>query len=103
MSNLENILSSCRSCMLFGLSKFFFSQGHYLKNCDFYFPHFYWFVTPCVLAFCGFVGEFGSITSNFLFQLIYGGFLCRRGQPTIEFIFAATEEAIFVHVIISAK
>lgn len=31
------------------------------------------------------------------------GFLCRRGQPTVEFIFAATEEAIFVHVIISAK
>lgn len=29
--------------------------------------------------------------------------LFRRGQPTIEFIFAATEEAIFVHVIISAK
>ena len=55
------------------------------------------------LAFCGFVGEKGSITSNFLFQLIYGCILCRRGQPTIEFIFAATEEAIFVHVIISAK
>lgn len=29
--------------------------------------------------------------------------LFRRGQPTVEFIFAATEEAIFVHVIISAK
>ncbi|CAN1215765.1 Mediator of RNA polymerase II transcription subunit 13 [Linum perenne] len=29
--------------------------------------------------------------------------LYRRGQPTIEFVFAATEEAIFVHVIISAK
>ncbi|PKI35350.1 hypothetical protein CRG98_044264 [Punica granatum] len=27
----------------------------------------------------------------------------RRGQPTVEFVFAATEEAIFVHVIISAK
>ncbi|KAJ4977034.1 hypothetical protein NE237_002140 [Protea cynaroides] len=27
----------------------------------------------------------------------------RRVQPTVEFIFAATEEAIFVHVIISAK
>ncbi|KAB1228035.1 Mediator of RNA polymerase II transcription subunit 13 [Morella rubra] len=27
----------------------------------------------------------------------------RRGQPTVEFIFAATEEAVFVHVIISAK
>ncbi|EEC79315.1 hypothetical protein OsI_20152 [Oryza sativa Indica Group] len=27
----------------------------------------------------------------------------RRAQPTIEFVFAATEEAIFVHVIISAR
>ncbi|PIA29244.1 hypothetical protein AQUCO_06100036v1 [Aquilegia coerulea] len=27
----------------------------------------------------------------------------RRVQPTVEFIFAATEEALFVHVIISAK
>ncbi|XP_051146534.1 mediator of RNA polymerase II transcription subunit 13 isoform X2 [Andrographis paniculata] len=29
--------------------------------------------------------------------------LFRRGQPVAEFVFAATEEAIFVHVIISAK
>ncbi|KAF7836948.1 mediator of RNA polymerase II transcription subunit 13 isoform X1 [Senna tora] len=29
--------------------------------------------------------------------------MSRRGQPTIEFIFAATEEAIFVHVIVSSK
>ncbi|KAK4266691.1 hypothetical protein QN277_027573 [Acacia crassicarpa] len=29
--------------------------------------------------------------------------LFRRGQPTLEFIFAATEEAIFVHVIVSSK
>ncbi|XP_057486737.1 mediator of RNA polymerase II transcription subunit 13 isoform X1 [Actinidia eriantha] len=29
--------------------------------------------------------------------------LFRRGQPVVEFIFAATEEAIFVHVLISAK
>ncbi|GMH10269.1 hypothetical protein Nepgr_012110 [Nepenthes gracilis] len=29
--------------------------------------------------------------------------LFRKGQPTIEFVFAATEEAIFVHVIVSAK
>lgn len=29
--------------------------------------------------------------------------LIRRGQPVLEFIFAATEEAIFVHVMISAK
>ncbi|XP_044968116.1 mediator of RNA polymerase II transcription subunit 13-like isoform X1 [Hordeum vulgare subsp. vulgare] len=27
----------------------------------------------------------------------------RRAQPTVEFVFAATEEAIFVHVIISAR
>ncbi|XP_030524134.1 mediator of RNA polymerase II transcription subunit 13 isoform X2 [Rhodamnia argentea] len=27
----------------------------------------------------------------------------RRGQPTVEFVFAATEEAIFVHAIVSAK
>ncbi|XP_062016064.1 mediator of RNA polymerase II transcription subunit 13 isoform X3 [Rosa rugosa] len=27
----------------------------------------------------------------------------RRGQPTIEFIFAATEEGIFVHALVSAK
>ncbi|CAI0421886.1 unnamed protein product [Linum tenue] len=27
----------------------------------------------------------------------------RRGQPTVEFIFAATDEAIFVHAIITAK
>ncbi|KAA8530327.1 hypothetical protein F0562_005036 [Nyssa sinensis] len=29
--------------------------------------------------------------------------LFRRGQPVVEFIFAASEEAIFVHVVISAK
>ncbi|KAJ7964650.1 Mediator of RNA polymerase II transcription subunit 13 [Quillaja saponaria] len=29
--------------------------------------------------------------------------LFRRGRPTVEFIFAATEEAIFIHVIISSK
>lgn len=29
--------------------------------------------------------------------------MVRRGQPTMEFVFAATEEAIFVHVILSAK
>ncbi|GLU19597.1 hypothetical protein SLE2022_358380 [Rubroshorea leprosula] len=27
----------------------------------------------------------------------------RKGQPTVEFIFSATEEAVFVHAIISAK
>lgn len=31
------------------------------------------------------------------------GSLCRRGRLTVEFIFAATEEAVFVHVIVSAK
>jgi len=36
-------------------------------------------------------------------SLMLCGYLCRRGQPTVEFIFAATEEAVFVHVIISAK
>ncbi|CAK9135490.1 unnamed protein product [Ilex paraguariensis] len=29
--------------------------------------------------------------------------LFRKGQPMIEFVFAATEEAVFVHVVISAK
>ncbi|PIN02318.1 hypothetical protein CDL12_25170 [Handroanthus impetiginosus] len=29
--------------------------------------------------------------------------LFRRGQPVVEFVFAATEEAIFVHVIVSAR
>lgn len=27
----------------------------------------------------------------------------RRGQPAVEFVFAATEEAIFIHVIVSSK
>ncbi|KAF3953058.1 hypothetical protein CMV_021455 [Castanea mollissima] len=29
--------------------------------------------------------------------------IMRKGQPTVEFIFAATEEAVFVHVLVSAK
>lgn len=29
--------------------------------------------------------------------------LFRRGQPVVEFVFAASEEAVFVHVVISAK
>ncbi|XP_050278302.1 mediator of RNA polymerase II transcription subunit 13 isoform X3 [Quercus robur] len=29
--------------------------------------------------------------------------ILRKGQPTVEFIFAATEEAVFVHVLVSAK
>lgn len=28
---------------------------------------------------------------------------CRRGHPTVEFIFSATEDGVFVHAIISAK
>jgi len=27
----------------------------------------------------------------------------RRGHPAFEFVFAATEEAIFIHVIVSSK
>ncbi|KAK6925771.1 MID domain of medPIWI [Dillenia turbinata] len=46
--------------------------------------------------------RFGDVFSR------YGQFsqdeeLLRKGQPTVEFVFAATEEAIFVHVVISAK
>jgi hypothetical protein len=42
-------------------------------------------------------------------DLTFSWFLCshyhcfRRAQPTVEFVFAATEEAIFVHVVISAR
>ncbi|XP_038695837.1 mediator of RNA polymerase II transcription subunit 13-like isoform X1 [Tripterygium wilfordii] len=36
-------------------------------------------------------------------HLIHSEELFWRGQPTVEFIFAANEEAIFVHVITSAK
>lgn len=40
---------------------------------------------------------------TFDFWLMRDWCFCRRGQPAVEFIFAATEEAVFVHVIISAK
>jgi mediator of RNA polymerase II transcription subunit 13 len=30
-------------------------------------------------------------------------FFYRRGHPAFEFVFAATEEAIFIHVIVSSK
>ncbi|KAL1192992.1 Mediator of RNA polymerase II transcription subunit 13 [Cardamine amara subsp. amara] len=44
--------------------------------------------------------RFGDVFSKFSPQ---SEEYLRRGQPTVEFIFAATEEAVFVHVIISAK
>ncbi|KAL5563620.1 hypothetical protein UlMin_033367 [Ulmus minor] len=45
--------------------------------------------------------RFGDVFSKF--RPSQSEELFRRGQPTLEFIFAATEEGIFVHVIISAK
>jgi hypothetical protein len=39
---------------------------------------------------------------SFLFLISYSHCF-RRAQPTVEFVFAATEEAIFVHVLISAR
>ncbi|XP_048235321.1 mediator of RNA polymerase II transcription subunit 13 isoform X2 [Ricinus communis] len=44
--------------------------------------------------------RFGDVFSKYHQSQSEGLF---RRQPTVEFIFAATEEAIFVHVIISAK
>ncbi|KAF8082132.1 hypothetical protein N665_0846s0014 [Sinapis alba] len=44
--------------------------------------------------------RFGDVFSKFSPQ---SEEYLRRGQPTVEFIFAATEEAVFVHVIVSAK
>ncbi|CDY08238.1 BnaA05g13810D [Brassica napus] len=44
--------------------------------------------------------RFGDVFSKFSPQ---SEDYLRRGQPTVEFIFAATEEAVFVHVIVSAK
>ncbi|CAK7339089.1 unnamed protein product [Dovyalis caffra] len=40
---------------------------------------------------------------NYIERALAGYSYMRKGQPTIEFIFSASEEAIFVHVIISAK
>ncbi|KAJ0253311.1 Mediator of RNA polymerase II transcription subunit 13 [Hirschfeldia incana] len=44
--------------------------------------------------------RFGDVFSKFV---PHSEEYLRRGQPTVEFIFAATEEAVFVHVIVSAK
>ncbi|XP_010257656.1 PREDICTED: mediator of RNA polymerase II transcription subunit 13 [Nelumbo nucifera] len=46
--------------------------------------------------------RFGDVFSRCL-PFLRAEKLFRRVQPTVEFVFAATEEAIFVHVIISAK
>ncbi|KAG6382238.1 hypothetical protein SASPL_158131 [Salvia splendens] len=46
--------------------------------------------------YCAALACYGAI-------LMTAGKLDRRGQPVAEFIFAATEETIFVHVIITAK
>lgn len=45
--------------------------------------------------------RFGDVFSKFRPSQNEDNF--RRGQPTVEFIFAATEEGIFVHAIISSK
>ncbi|KAI7726231.1 hypothetical protein M8C21_008575, partial [Ambrosia artemisiifolia] len=46
--------------------------------------------------------RFGDVFSRY-HPSSQGEELFRRGQPVLEFIFTATEEAIFVHVIVSAK
>ncbi|KAI3822938.1 hypothetical protein L1987_10539 [Smallanthus sonchifolius] len=46
--------------------------------------------------------RFGDVFSRY-HPSSQGEELFRRGQPVLEFIFTATEEAVFVHVIISAK
>ncbi|ONH98989.1 hypothetical protein PRUPE_6G003600 [Prunus persica] len=45
--------------------------------------------------------RFGDVFSKF--HASQSEELLRRGQPTVEFIFAATEEGIFVHALVSAK
>ncbi|GJZ36600.1 mediator of RNA polymerase II transcription subunit 13 isoform X1 [Tanacetum coccineum] len=45
--------------------------------------------------------RFGDVFSRY--HSSSQGELFRRGQPVLEFTFTATEEAVFVHVIISAK
>ncbi|KAL4343391.1 mediator of RNA polymerase II transcription subunit 13 [Arachis ipaensis] len=45
--------------------------------------------------------RFGEVFSKF--HHFQSEELFRKGQPTVEFVFAATEEAIFVHVIVSSK
>lgn len=47
-----------------------------------------------------------SLFISFLFVYLFDFwtmFFFRRAQPTVEFIFSATEEAVYVHVIVSAK
>ncbi|KAK1429059.1 hypothetical protein QVD17_11258 [Tagetes erecta] len=46
--------------------------------------------------------RFGDVFSRY-HPSSQGEELFRRGQPVLEFIFTATEEGVFVHVIISAK
>ncbi|KAL2332580.1 hypothetical protein Fmac_013793 [Flemingia macrophylla] len=45
--------------------------------------------------------RFGDVFSKF--HQFQRDELFRRGQPAVEFVFAATEEAIFIHVIVSSK
>ncbi|KRH31605.1 hypothetical protein GLYMA_11G256800v4 [Glycine max] len=45
--------------------------------------------------------RFGDVFSKF--HQFQREELFRRGQPAVEFVFAATEEAIFIHVIVSSK
>ncbi|XP_027336151.1 mediator of RNA polymerase II transcription subunit 13 isoform X2 [Abrus precatorius] len=45
--------------------------------------------------------RFGDVFSKF--HQFQSEELSRRGQPAVEFVFAATEEAIFIHVIVSSK
>ncbi|KAK4792713.1 hypothetical protein SAY86_023148 [Trapa natans] len=45
--------------------------------------------------------RYGDVYSKY--NPIHGEEILRRGQPIVEFEFAATEESIFIHVIISAK
>ncbi|QCE13020.1 mediator of RNA polymerase II transcription subunit 13 [Vigna unguiculata] len=45
--------------------------------------------------------RFGDVFSKF--HQFQSEELFRRGQPAVEFAFAATEEAIFIHVIVSSK
>lgn len=46
--------------------------------------------------------RFGDVFSKYN-PFSHNEALFRRGQPVVEFIFSATEEAIFVHVVISAR
>jgi uncharacterized membrane protein YcgQ (UPF0703/DUF1980 family) len=46
---------------------------------------------------------FDNIICLYSVFFFFGWVFCSKGQPTVEFIFSASEETIFVHVIISAK